>query len=88
METYKPNYKNPHIIATDETDKISAHKLHLTKIQNSLDENIQNGWTLVYFDKFMNTVIVTNGGNEVTKLDYAITQLIQKVVFEAFKKKQ
>ena len=84
----KPDYSDPHIQVTGEVtkDKIAIHKQHLKKIQLGLDESIQNGWTLVYFDRFLNTVIITNGGNDVTDMDYAITRLIQKTIGEAFKK--
>lgn len=89
MKTYKPDYKDPKITSTGiDGDKLNIHKQHLKRIQSSLDEHIQNGWTLVYFDKFLNTVVVTNGGNEVTELDYAITRVIQKTLLPLFSKEK
>lgn len=87
----RPNYKNPHITnvhGVSSADQIAIHKLRLNKIQEALDANIDNGWTLVYYDKFLNTVVTTNGGNDVTEFDYAITCLIQSTIKNIMKKKK
>lgn len=87
MRTFKPDYKDPKITTTGKPDgdNVAISKEHLKKIQTSLDEYIQNGWTLVYYDKFLNTLVVTNGGNEVTKFDYAVTKVIQQTIFNLMK---
>lgn len=90
MRFFKPDYKNPQI-TTDrklDDDVIVISKRRVDKIRKDLDNNIQNGWTLVYFDELINTVVVTNGGNEVSEFDYEITRLIQKTINELFKEKK
>lgn len=82
----KPDYKDPHIETTATVDAVKIHQQQLKKIQTFLDENISNGWTLVYYDRFTNALVVTNGGSNVEKVDYAIYKIVESSIKTAFKK--
>lgn len=77
----KPDYDNPHISCNRDLktakDIFELSKQKHAKIQKSLDDLLPEGWTLVYMDSFLNTIICTNDGQNVTEPNYALTRFIQ-----------
>ena len=73
----KPDYKDPYVTPGANPDKVAIHKKQISNIHEVLDKNITRGWTLVFYDDFTNAIVITNGGSDVSELDYSITKLIQ-----------
>ncbi len=78
----KPDYKNPSVFSSGDPkvakDIIELSKVRHAKIQAALDDFLPEGWTLTYLDSFLNTLICTNGGKNVTEENYDVTRFIQE----------